>query len=315
MEIKFFQVEKVDEGLRLDRWFYRNIPSMPFTVVAKWIRKGQVRVDGKRVKISSRINFNQKIRTPVIEFEKQQAKLIPRNFDSIKEKILKSVIFEDEYLIALNKPYGLCVQGGTKVKISIDSIFKLANIEAKIVHRIDKETTGILLLAKNAYIAAEISKLIRGRKITKTYLTILCGVPNKTKGIIESIIKKGEAELLKEQYACTKFRILAKYKRMLSLVEMIPLTGRKHQIRIHCKEIGCPILGDSKYRYSNGNGTTHKQNRLHLHAYSLDFKLFGKEYNLKVELPSHFLDTIKRYSEIKKFSYSASLLSYTNHQK
>ena len=148
MKIKIFQVGKADEGLRLDKWFYRNIPSMPFTIVAKLIRKGQIRLDGKRASISSRISFNQKIRTPIIGFEKRQTKLMPRNFDSMKKKILQSIIFEDEHLMVLNKSYDLCVQDGTNVKVSIDRIFKLANIEAKIVHRIDKETTGLLLVGK-----------------------------------------------------------------------------------------------------------------------------------------------------------------------
>ena len=221
MEIKFFHVEKADEGLRLDRWFHRNIPFMPFTIVAKLVRKGQVRVDGKRAKINSRISFNQKIRTPIIKFEKQekQSAIVPHNFNTIKEEILKSIIFEDEHLIILNKPYNFCVQDGINVKVSIDRIFKLAGIQAKIVHRIDKETTGLLLLAKSAYAAAEISKLLRERKITKVYLAILCGAPNKSKGIIESVIKKGNSKYPKEQYACTKFRILAKYKKVLSLAE------------------------------------------------------------------------------------------------
>ena len=297
MEIKIFQVEKSDKGLRLDRWFYRNIPSMPFIIVAKLVRKGQIRLDGKRVKINSRINFNQKIRTPIIEFEEQkkQSVVIPYNFNSIKEEILKSIIFEDEHLMVLNKPYGLCVQDGTNVKTSIDRIFKLADIEAKIVHRIDKETTGLLLLAKNAHTAAEISKLFREKKITKRYLAILCGIPNKSEGVIESIIKKGDSEFLKEQQACTKFRILAKYKSMLSLAEITPLTGRKHQVRVHSQEIGHPILGDSKHKYHGDKDKIYKHTHLHLHAHSLKFILFGKKYNLKAELPPHFLNTMKRY--------------------
>ena len=295
MEIKIFQVEKADEGLRLDKWFYRNIPSMPFTMVAKLIRKGQVRLDGKRTRINSRISFNQKIRTPLIKFEKHQSELIPHNFESIKEKILQSIIFEDEYLMVLNKPYDLCVQDGTNVKMSIDRIFKLANIEVRIVHRIDKETTGLLLLAKNAHTAAEISKLLRERKIIKKYLAILCGIPDNTEGVIESIIKKGDSKLSKEQYARTKFRVLAKHQKLLSLVEMIPLTGRKHQVRLHSKKIGCPILGDAKHGYYDNKNEIYKHTYLHLHAYSLKFTLLGKKYNLKAGLSLHFSDTMNQY--------------------
>ena len=154
------------------------------------------------------------------------------------------------------------------------------------------------MLAKNAYAAAEISKLLRERKIIKRYLAILCGIPGKFEGIIESIIKKGDPELSreqKEQYARTKFNVIAKHQKLLSLVKMIPLTGRKHQIRLHSKKIGCSILGDSKHGYYNGKNEIYKHAYLHLHAYSLKFTLLDKKYNLKAELPSHFSDTMNQY--------------------
>jgi 23S rRNA pseudouridine955/2504/2580 synthase len=287
MEIKIFQIEQHDDGLRLDRWFYRNLPSMPFVMVAKLVRKGQVRIDGKRVKINSHVKFEQTIRTPVIEFEEQQrqADVKPNNFGSIKGEIMKSIIFEDENLMVLNKQYGMCVQDGTNVSISIDRVFRMADIEAKIVHRIDKETTGLLLLAKNSYVAAEISKLFRDKDIRKTYLAILCGVPDKKE---------------------TKFRVLVENQNMLSLVEMTPLTGRKHQIRVHSKEINCPILGDSKNKYHGDRNKIYRHSRLHLHAYSLDFRLFDKTYNLKAKLPAHFLETMQQYfptAKIKGYDF------------
>jgi 23S rRNA pseudouridine955/2504/2580 synthase len=308
MEIRTFQIEKTDDGLRLDRWFYRNLPSMPFVMVAKLVRKGQVRLDGKRVKINSHVKFEQTIRTPVIEFEEQQKQsdIKPNNFASVKGELMKSIVFEDENLIVLNKQYGMCVQDGTDVSISVDRIFRLAEIEAKIVHRIDKETTGLLLLAKNAYVAAEISKLFRDKEIHKTYLAVLCGVPAEKEGVIESIMTKIGPESSKEQEAKTKFRLLVENKSMLSLVEMIPLTGRKHQIRLHSKEINCPILGDSKNKYHGERNPIYKHSRLHLHAYSLHFKLFDKTYDLKAELPFHFLDTMKQYfptAKIKGYDF------------
>ncbi|WPX97208.1 RluA family pseudouridine synthase [Candidatus Bandiella euplotis] len=310
MEIRTLQVEKNDDGLRLDRWFYRNLPSMPFVVVAKLIRKGQVRIDGKRAKINSYVKSEQIIRTPVIEFEehKRQPDVKPNNFNSTKAAILKSVIFEDENLMVLNKQYGLCVQDGTNVSISIDRILRLAGIEAKIVHRIDKKTTGLLILAKSSYAAAEISKLFRDKDINKTYLAILCGVPEERKGVIQTVIPKFESDSSKEQAAETKFRVLVTYQDMLSLVEMTPLTGRKHQIRLHSKEINCPILGDSKnkYRGSGNKNSVYKNAKLHLHAYSLSFKLFDKTYNLKAKLPDHFLDTMTKYfptAKIKGYDF------------
>jgi 23S rRNA pseudouridine955/2504/2580 synthase len=308
MEIKIFQIEQHDDGLRLDRWFYRNLPSMPFVMVAKLVRKGQVRIDGKRVKINSHVKFEQTIRTPVIEFEEQQrqADVKPNNFGSIKGEIMKSIIFEDENLMVLNKQYGMCVQDGTNVSISIDRVFRMADIEAKIVHRIDKETTGLLLLAKNSYVAAEISKLFRDKDIRKTYLAILCGVPDKKEGSITSTITKFDLDSSKDQVAETKFRVLVENQNMLSLVEMTPLTGRKHQIRVHSKEINCPILGDSKNKYHGDRNKIYRHSRLHLHAYSLDFRLFDKTYNLKAKLPAHFLETMQQYfptAKIKSYDF------------
>jgi 23S rRNA pseudouridine955/2504/2580 synthase len=209
------------------------------------------------------------------------------------------VLFEDEYLLAINKPLGLCVQDGTNVSISIDRVLRLANIDAKIVHRIDKDTTGVLLLAKTAFAAAELSKLFREKKIHKSYTSVLCGVPDKPSGTIESIIKKGSEESNKECYACTKFNILANYENLLSLVEMMPITGRKHQIRVHSQEINCPILGDSKNKPKTKN-KLYDHSNLHLHAHSLNFKMLDKTYNLKADFPVHFLNTMKKYFPTQK---------------
>jgi 23S rRNA pseudouridine955/2504/2580 synthase len=297
MQIKIFEIEKEDDGLRLDRWFHRHIPNMPFTIVAKLARKGQIRLDGKRVKINTRIGHNQKIRTPIIEYDApiKQEYIKPNNFDDIKNKIFSSIIHEDKHIIVLNKPYDLCVQDGSNVKISIDRVFKLSNLDYNIVHRIDKETTGLIVFAKNPSIAAEISKLFREKEIYKSYLTILCGIPKNNEGVIESIIKTGDFDAPKELHAKTKFRVLGEYENLLSLVEMTPLTGRKHQIRIHSKEINCPILGDKKHNYPGVKHKIYFADHLHLHSHSLNFTLLGENYYFKAELPDHFQQTIDKY--------------------
>ena len=293
MEIKIFHVEKEDDGLRLDRWFHRNVPNMPFTIVAKLARKGQIRIDSKRVKINSKVTYNQKIRTPIIEYQNQRqiSDIKPNNFEDIKNKIFNSIIHEDEYIIALNKPYDLCVQDGSNVKISIDRVLKLLGFKYHLVHRIDKETTGLLIIAKNATVAAEISELFRDKKINKSYLSVLCGIPKSQQGVIESKINVLE----KEHDAKTQFKVISKYKSILSLVKFTPLTGRKHQIRIHSKSIGCPILGDNKHFNFKSKQEIQKSNYLHLHSYSLNFNLYNKNYMLKAKIPKHFQQMIEKY--------------------
>ena len=167
MEIKIFKINKADHELRLDRWFYRNIPKMAFTIVAKLARKGQIRLDGKRVKINTKIKHNQRIRTPIIEFKNpiKQTYIRPNNFEDIQNSIFNSIIYEDKNIIVMNKPYNLCVQDGSNVKISIDRVFKLSNLQYNVVHRIDKETTGLIMFGKGAAVAAEISKLFREKKV------------------------------------------------------------------------------------------------------------------------------------------------------
>ena len=293
MEIKIFHVEKEDEGLRLDRWFHRNVPNMPFTIVAKLARKGQIRIDSKRVKVSFRVSYNQKIRTPVIEYQspRKVSDIKPSNFEDIKNEIFNSIIYEDEHLIALNKPYGLCVQDGSNVKISIDRVLRLSELKYHIVHRIDKDTTGLLIVAKNPTVAAKISELFRDKKINKSYLAILCGTPKSQKGLIESKINI----LDKEYDAKTQFEVIDKYKDIFSLAKFIPLTGRKHQIRIHSKSIDCPILGDNKHFDFKSSQKIHKSDHLHLHSYLLNFDLCGKNYMLKAKTSKHFQETLEQY--------------------
>ena len=297
MQIKILTVKQEDHALRLDRWFYRNIPNMPFVIVAKLARKGQIRLDGKRVKINTRIMQNQKIRTPIIEYTKpiKQEYIKPYNFNDIKDQVFNSIVHEDENIIILDKPYNLCVQDGSKVKISIDRIFKLSNLKYHIVHRIDKETTGLIIFAKSSAIAAEISKLFRDRKVSKSYLTILCGIPKNNTGIIESIIKTGDFEAPKELYAKTEFQVLEKYDDLLSLVKMTPLTGRKHQIRIHSQENNHPILGDTKYKDTSNEQEVYLSDRLHLHSHTLNFNLLNKNYRFKAKIPLHFKQNLEKY--------------------
>lgn len=297
MRIKVFQVNERDAGIRLDKWFYRNIPEMHFIIVAKLIRKGQVRLDSKRVKINTKISCNQVIRTPIVTLQWQHKKkyLPPNNFETFKKKFFDSIIYEDKYLIAINKSYNLCVQSGSNVKISIVCILKILNLKYFIVHRLDRYTTGLLLIAKDITVTTELNRLFRENKINKTYLAILSGIPADKQRTIESIINTYDGGSQKKRIAKTKYEVLSVYNNSLSFVKMIPITGRKHQLRIHSKELQCPILGDKRYSNHKSKDNVIITKYLHLHSYLLRFWLFNKSYSLKAPVPRHFENTLEKY--------------------
>jgi len=293
MKLKNFYVNKQDEKIRLDKWFHRNIPEMPKILVIKLIRKGQVRIDGKRAKINTRVCIDQNIRAPVIEYHlpKKYPDTITHNFKKIKELFLRTTMYEDQNIIVFNKPYGLCVQDGSRVTVSIDRIFKLSNQNYHIVHRIDKETTGTLIVAKNPNFAAKICDLFKKKQVEKLYIAVLNGVPNLKSGFINSEIiidnKKYEAQ--------TQYNVIQTYENLYSLVELLPLTGRKHQIRAHCKSIECPILGDKKYYIHSLKKNVPQFNKLFLHSFSLKFNLNDKEYVFRAKIAEHFNKLLKIY--------------------
>ena len=297
MIIKKIQVKKNHSGLRVDKWFHKIIPSMPFTKVAKLVRKGQIRLDGRRIKISDRVASNQVIRTPVISYSDMIKKIYTKTdkFNLYKNNLLQSTIYEDEYILVLNKRYNLCVQDGSNVTISIDRILKLLNLKFHIVHRIDKETTGLLVLAKNSLVAGEMSRLFRENKVNKNYLAIWSRIPNNKQGLIKLDIIKKSPECNRILSAETKYEVISRYKNLLSLVKLYPVTGRKHQIRIHSKQLGYTILGDQKYSDYRMKDNIYSTKYLHLHSHSLKFKLFDNIYILKANLTGHFMQTIEKY--------------------
>lgn len=290
-----------DSGIRLDRWFKRHHPETPFGIIAKHVRKGLIRLNGKRAEVSTKIEGGDKLTYPELPNLKEQKNSDIQN-NKYKDDILKSVIYKDENIIVINKPAGLAVQGGSKITISVDSLLHYLKFDSeskpKLVHRIDKETSGLLILARNNQTVTKLAWLFKSKDISKTYIALLEGLPRPFEGKIETAIEKlyqnGFEKMRPSdqgKLAISTYQVLDHAADKFSLAAMQPLTGRTHQLRIHAAELGCPIVGDEKYNMKKIK-YDFIADKLFLHAYSMEFTLNAKLYQLSAELPPYFKDAI-----------------------
>ena len=252
-----------DDGeLRLDRWFRRHYPALGHGRLEKLLRTGQVRVDGKRAKAGQRVQPGQSIRVPPLPDDAGQAsrpRQRPRAEDAAA--LRDWILHEDADLIVLNKPAGLAVQGGTKSKRNLDAMLgTLAGRKAekpRLVHRLDKDTSGVLVLARSARVAAELGKVFRGRDAQKLYWALTVGVPQPRQGEIDAPLAKGGGAGRERvsvgdrragaQKAVTRYAVVDQAGDRAAWLALMPLTGRTHQLRVHCAAMGTPIMGDGKY--------------------------------------------------------------------
>lgn len=298
MEIKSFYVQESDSGLRLDRLFYRCLENFSYRFVNKLIRKGQIRINGKRVKNYTRVSPGEFVKVPMCINNNNTPKVtstLPVNFRDSHKKLMSNKIYEDTNIIAFNKPSGLCVQDGTKVSISVDRILKIVLEGSHIVHRLDKETTGLLMVAKSHAAAASVSKLFREKKISKTYVAILSAIPKILSGSVKSPVEREDTNNTEESYAETKYKIIAQSEDNLCIVLFQPLTGKKHQLRQHALALEAPIMGDTKYYSCTDLKRKKRSDFLYLHACKMIFNLDNKLYNLSAPLPQHFHDVIEKH--------------------
>ncbi|MEJ0063498.1 MAG: RluA family pseudouridine synthase [Alphaproteobacteria bacterium] len=245
--------------IRLDRWFKRHYPHATHGQVEKLLRTGQVRVDGKRAKANARLAPGQKIRVPpMLAGGEDKAASAARTDASTLKQLKQWVLFEDADVLILNKPPGLAVQGGTGQKRHLDAMLdawrdKDGN-RPKLVHRLDRDTSGILVLGKTAFAAAKLAASFRARDTRKIYWAVTIGTPRPIKGRIDLALKKqGEKMISAEdgdaeaKDAATLYAIIDHAGKQAALVALWPLTGRTHQLRVHMQAIGTPILGDPVY--------------------------------------------------------------------
>lgn len=326
-------------GLRLDRWFKQHFPQLTHGRLEKMLRKGEIRVDGKRAKASVRLEAGQVVRVPPIPAElgaprpaapKKPAPAPASKADAAA--LQAAVIYRDAGIIALNKPAGLAVQGGSGQSRHLDGMLDALRFGAddrpRLVHRLDKDTAGVLLLARNAASARALTAAFRGKETQKIYWALVAGVPPEPRGVIDLPLAKqaqgrGEAMAPTDEAAGksarTLFQVVQSYRGKVSWLVLLPLTGRTHQLRVHCAAMGTPIVGDGKYGGKEafpatlGRGKTPPK-ILHLLARELALPdpEDGTTLRVTAPLPPHMATTWQelKFDEVRGENALQALLAY-----
>jgi len=308
MTVETRPVADSDADTRLDRWFRRHYPQLTQGALQKMLRTGQIRVDGKRAEANTRLTAGQEVRVPPLP--QGPAPLADRKpvSEQDAEALEAMVIHRDSSVIVLDKPQGLAVQGGPGITRNIDAMLDALRFDAeerpRLVHRLDRDTSGVLVLARSAASAAFLAAAFRGRDVEKTYWAIVVPQPETESGRIDLALAKlggprGERTQAVDNWregarAITDFRTLDVARGRCSWLELKPLTGRTHQLRVHCTEgLGTPILGDGKY----GGAAAHLDglpNTLHLHARALVLPHpEGGVLEAAAPLPAHMQETFR----------------------
>ena len=295
VEIK--KVKAEDDGMRLNRWFMKYYPNLTLGRLQKLLRTKQIKVDGKRAETSLKLAAGSEVRVPPMDEQPETGANRSEISRRDAEFILSLVIYKDDNIIVLNKPSGLAVQGGTYTSRHVDCMLEAMlyemNEQPTQVHRIDKQTSGVLVLARNRTWADRLTKAFREHTLPKTYLALVNSCPKNPAGVIKAPFEYcGEKSLVSPdgKSAATVYKTLDEVGSKFALVEASPLTGRTHQIRAHMEYIGCPIVGDDKYF---GGEKRQKYasipDKLYLHAYKIDLSaLYNKKTVIKAALPEHF---------------------------
>ena len=324
MSASTFLVDAEENGLRLDRWFRRRFPALGHGHLEKLLRTGQVRVDGKRVKAGERIETGQSIRIPpqLQSLPAEREKHPPKSTlgDTDQRFIQGLVIHEDSKVIVLNKPSGLATQGGSGITRHVDGL--LAGLQGekrqkpRLVHRLDRDTSGVLLVARTQPAAAALSKSLRQRDAQKIYWALTKGVPKPHRGVIKLALAKesGFGKSCRDERmapvdeqeegaksATTHYAVIDTAADEYAWVALKPVTGRTHQIRAHLAAIGTPIVGDFKYGGEKARARGELEDRLHLHARSIDIAHpDGGRLKISAALPSHMSHAWKLFGFSEK---------------
>jgi 23S rRNA pseudouridine955/2504/2580 synthase len=315
MEAKQFRVHSSDDGARLDRWCQRILGRAPNSIYQKALRKGLIKLEGKKADGNDRVKTGQTItvRMALGETDKvagAREKKVHEIDAKTEAEVRGWVIHKDDDIIVINKPAGLPVQGGSKVGKHLDGLLPALQYDAhdlpRLVHRLDKDTSGVLVLARHVKAASELQRAFANKKLQKIYLALVVGVPQPRSGEIESNmdkLKRGEhsRELVRSveeagKRAVTRYSTRESLAGKLALVELEPITGRTHQLRVHASEAGWPIVGDGKYSSRDADSVLGLQQKLHLHAWRLSVpELFGDDAReFEAPLPKHMRESCER---------------------
>jgi 23S rRNA pseudouridine955/2504/2580 synthase len=312
--VRTLTVTPEEADLRLDRWFRRHYPALGHGRLEKLLRTGQVRVDGKRAKAALRLASGMEVRVPPLgEPAATPAKPSPKPAVRISEREVRdlqaAILYRDKEVIALNQPAGSAVQGGTGTDKHLDAMLDALRFEAterpRLVHRLDRDTSGVLLLARSAAAARWLAEAFRAREARKVYWALVVGVPKIRQGRIDLSLAKlpgrgGErmvADAEEGKRAVTYYTVMEAAGKKAAWLGLMPETGRTHQLRVHCAAIGTPILGDGKYGgqaafFEKDSGTGQAGRRLHLHARSLALpRPAGGLLQVTAPLPPHMRET------------------------
>jgi len=275
-----------EDGMRLDRWFKAHYAQVPHGRLEKLLRTGQVRVDGGRVKANTRLEAGQSVRVPPLPDVPPPSGTAKPLSKADRAFLNFITLYEDDDLLILNKPSGLAVQGGTKTAQHIDRLLEgmgdSPQTRPRLVHRLDRDTSGVLVVAKKRAVAAKLGKAFQTRSVRKIYWALVHGVPKPPQGKIDAALvkaatpdgervrKAGPGEQDKAQSAVTHYAVIDRAARQVALMSLKPVTGRQHQLRAHMAILGHPILGDTKYP-SEAELPEGIEQRLHLHARRISF--------------------------------------------
>jgi 23S rRNA pseudouridine955/2504/2580 synthase len=315
MSVEARTVDRDDDGIRVDRWFKRHYPAIGHGLLEKLLRTGQVRVDGKRAKAGDRVNAGQILRLPpqvqtthsLSTPSTAKERTSPQHEGKISRAAEELVIHMDSSVLVLNKPSGLATQGGSGIKEHVDGLLEHLTFgkkqRPKLVHRLDRDTSGVLVVARTAPAAAALSESLRERDAQKIYWALTKGVPKPARGTIKSSLAK-ESDCRDEKmavvdsdadgakYAMTDYAVMGQAGQEYAWVAARPVTGRTHQIRVHLASLGTPIVGDFKYGGTDARGRGEIENKLHLHARSIDIAHpDGERLRIAAPLPEHMLRT------------------------
>ena len=287
---------------RLDKYLKLEYTSLTQGFIEKNIRKKNILINNSSTKANYQVKLNDQLK--ILNFHETLYKnkiIFKKNIKISKEilaKFKKSAIFENNDFIVLNKWSQLATQGGSRIKISVDHIIKNISSQYRLVHRLDKETSGLLLIAKNLNYAKKLSSLFKKKEITKLYIALCEGIPKNHSSQVKLEIRNKK---LKTKNTLTNYKVINKNKSISSLL-FSPQTGKTHQLRIVSKNLGCPIVGDNKYNLHS----KYSKQSLMLHAFALKFTINKQKFEFISNLPDYYLNFIKKndlkiYKDLKNY--------------